>query len=195
MLTSFSIGYFIQTRRKLYLLLTVANSVGLYASDSRGSILAIVIAIIIVIILRNKLALPITIALIVFQVGMMAFFYQNSHPEDFLHPEASDIQKYSIEGIKRSNTVIERGFFIWPKAIYLFLHSPIFGTGFGSFNDTPYELNGGIPYVFQFNNTSNHYFNDGHAHHTFLHVLAETGLVGLGLLLLLLFQIKKVLIK
>jgi O-antigen ligase len=92
-------------------------------------------------------------------------------------------------GSKDAN-VLQRVLYLWPRAVYLFLESPIFGTGYGSYNDIPYEIRG-VPYVVAFNDPSEVIYSSAHAHNTYLHVLAETGLVGLGLLTVMLVTMRK----
>ena len=62
----------------------------------------------------------------------------------------------------------------WPKAWDMFIDSPWIGNGFGAFNDHAITTRGEISSetypVFQ--------FNDQHTHHSFLHILAEQGIVG-----------------
>jgi O-antigen ligase len=85
---------------------------------------------------------------------------------------------------------------LWEKALYLFRLSPIFGVGFGRFNDIDYNINNygytlirleefvGIRGVLSVYHAPNFDFNSAHAHNSYLHFLAETGIVGLGLLVL-----------
>ena len=83
------------------------------------------------------------------------------------------------------------------RAIYMFKQSPIFGVGFGRFNDInfPSGLNNnfsfdhlhvfiGYPHLVSFFMEPNFDFSNAHAHNSYLQYLAETGLLGIGLLLL-----------
>lgn len=71
---------------------------------------------------------------------------------------------------------------LWPRALAYFRQSPIFGMGFGAFDDT-------IAYVVHYFGlfgqpmgiTANH--TDSHAHNSYLNILAELGVVGLVLIL------------
>jgi len=63
------------------------------------------------------------------------------------------------------------------------------GQGFGSFNDTPYHFE---DFGFAVLNTSKIYINsDAHAHNSYLNILAETGLVGLFLVILFLVNLRR----
>jgi O-antigen ligase len=70
----------------------------------------------------------------------------------------------------------------WPLALHAFLQSPIFGIGFGAYDDLPWEF-WGWPGVIAFNAPDRYWHSDAHAHHTYLHVMAEMGAMGLVLLL------------
>ena len=91
----------------------------------------------------------------------------------------------------RSGTTVVR-FFIWEKAWHLFSQSPLVGIGYGRFNDIfnidtgLYDLNrlkgfwGIIALFFK----DKFVFSDAHAHNAYLHFLAETGIIGLFLIML-----------
>lgn len=77
----------------------------------------------------------------------------------------------------------------WVKAWQLFLLSPTIGVGFGRYNDVYYYsritkgLVDGIPGLAALCTGAPAFYNDGHAHNSYLQFLAETGILGLGLLL------------
>ena len=78
-------------------------------------------------------------------------------------------------------------FTYWAKAWYLFTKSPIFGIGYGRQNDISpaiYDKLKGIPGLFAFYLQPTYFFNDSQAHNSYIQFLAETGVIGLGLLLL-----------
>lgn len=81
---------------------------------------------------------------------------------------------------------------IWDRAWYLFSQSPLFGIGFGRFNDI-YSLDRSIFDIDRlkgFNGVIAYYanqsfnFDTAHAHNSYLQFLTETGVLGLGLLIL-----------
>jgi len=61
---------------------------------------------------------------------------------------------------------------VWRDALYLFRDHPIVGTGLGTFDDVAYT----VPDT---SADALHFHNGWHAHNVYLHVLAETGVVGI----------------
>ncbi len=85
--------------------------------------------------------------------------------------------------MSRSQTLVNRLLDHWPSAWHHFLDSPFVGTGFGSYNDIPYAVEG-IPGLLAWKTPGAKVHSASHAHHSYLHILAETGLIGLGLFIL-----------
>jgi O-antigen ligase len=71
---------------------------------------------------------------------------------------------------------------VWVYAAKRFIQSPVFGIGFGRYNDFNLNLEG-IKGVAYFALGGNQVINESTAHNTYLHVLAESGIVGLFLLM------------
>ncbi|WP_461672885.1 O-antigen ligase family protein [Priestia megaterium] len=187
-LCTLSIGYYFGTKQKVFLFFSIINLVGLYLTDSRGSILGLIIAFIIVILFKERNPKLVVTVIIIFQIVLLSVIYIQSDKQTFL----SETFTYHSSGSdeNRESTIAARSTYIWPRAIYLFLQSPVVGTGFGSYNDSPYNLYG-IPHLLEINLPSIYINGDDHAHHTFLNVLAETGIIGLFLLFLFLFKVWK----
>jgi len=83
-------------------------------------------------------------------------------------------------------------FYIWEKAWYLFSQSPIFGIGYGRFNDA-FNIDRGVfdigrlrgcLGIVTFYMKQSFYFDSAHTHNAYLQFLIETGIIGLGLILL-----------
>ncbi|MCD4668990.1 MAG: O-antigen ligase family protein [Actinomycetia bacterium] len=84
-------------------------------------------------------------------------------------------------------------FLLWERAWHLFTRSPIFGIGFGRYNDIHYKNWGetipsldlfiGYPNIAAFYMEPSYRFSFSHAHNAYFQFLAETGVIGLGLLL------------
>jgi O-antigen ligase len=86
----------------------------------------------------------------------------------------------AVSDLEDPNVVMR--FVYYQRAFDDFVQSPIIGTGFGRFND---DLKGfvGIPNLV-FVATSGQSVNDDlHAHNSYLHFLAEGGIIGMGLML------------
>ena len=88
----------------------------------------------------------------------------------------------------KNMNVLLRVFYTFPRAYYSFLHSPIVGTGVGSFDDQPYQFEEVMPYV-AYNAQPQKTHSDNHAHHSYLHILAEQGIVGLMVFLVFWFYL------
>jgi len=76
---------------------------------------------------------------------------------------------------------------LWEKAIYLFKQSPLIGIGFGRYNDVAWNFDrvplSGIPGVAALYTAGDSVFNTTNAHSSYLHFLAEIGILGLFLVL------------
>ena len=73
-------------------------------------------------------------------------------------------------------------FFYYQRAFSDFIQSPIVGTGFGRFNDQ-LKLYSGVPNLLYVATGGSVVNDDAHAHNSYLHFLAEGGIVGLALML------------
>jgi O-antigen ligase len=73
-------------------------------------------------------------------------------------------------------------FLYFQRAMEDFSMSPIVGTGFGRFNDQ-LKIYSGVPHLLFFATGGSIVDDDSHAHNSYLHFLAEGGVVGLALML------------
>lgn len=73
-------------------------------------------------------------------------------------------------------------FIYYQRAIEDFTQSPIVGTGFGRFNDQ-LKIYSGVPHLVYFATGGSSVDDDSHAHNSYLHFLAEGGIIGLALML------------
>lgn len=195
-----TLGMYIEKKDKKYLMYTIINIIGLVLTDSRGSMIGLVIAIICFVLNKKTrikvwdiiafmmiiLVLFITMVMIINFMGETVLLDNGQNfelPEKFKDTSVDSL----ISIIGRSHTIVNRVFYLWPRAIKLFTISPIYGTGFGSFNDIPYDFNK----LFLFNNSNNIINSDSHAHNSYFHILAETGIIGFGLLIMFIYIIRK----
>jgi O-antigen ligase len=191
MVSAFSLGIYLRSekgKRSLWLLLVVSNLIGLWLTASRGSVGALLCALIFVLALKERfmktMILGLAASMMVILLYAYPFWTGAGMPLDL-----SENTSTETIGSKDAN-VLQRVLYLWPRALYLFFESPIFGTGYGSYNDIPYRISG-IPHVFAFNHPLELSFNSAHAHNTYLHVLGETGAVGLGLVILMLVKMRQ----
>ncbi|WP_187269330.1 O-antigen ligase family protein [Algibacter pacificus] len=159
----------------------------LLQTQSRGSLLGLILGIVFFYFWRQRLMLftkIIIFSIIAVQVSILIYSYPiykkyNIGQGTSIYEYIYTIDK-SVDG-KTANIYI-RAFDNWPKGLELFFNSPILGTGFGSLNDTPYDLKG-VPGLFSYNAKQGKVFDSAHAHHSYIHVLGEQGLLGFFALL------------
>ncbi|GAB3247746.1 hypothetical protein GCM10027347_03590 [Larkinella harenae] len=188
---SLNIVLFLQERKKKWLLLILLNFVFLVATTSRGSMLGLAAGFAFYFFDRTNRAYLIRLALlgIVAVQGVVLWFAYPLYDRYVRDADLSEagantyISPIFGEVSTKSANVAIRVLETWPRAVDCFLNSPLVGTGFGSVNDTPLRYKG-IPYLLSLNDQPKKVFNDAHAHHSYLHILGEQGLLGLGVFLL-----------
>ncbi|MFD1142286.1 O-antigen ligase family protein [Larkinella insperata] len=188
---SLNIVLFLQERKRKWLLLILVNFVFLIATTSRGSMLGLMAGFAFYFFDRTNRQYLIRLALFAI-VAVQCAVLTYTYPLYDLYVRDADLSEggastyisplFGEVSTKSANVAI-RALETWPRAVDCFLHSPLIGTGFGSVNDTPLRYKG-IPYVLSLNDQPKKLFNDAHAHHSYLHILGEQGLIGLGIFLL-----------
>jgi len=177
-----------QKRYKIYYIIILLLCLfGLIMTQSRGSYLGFIVGALFVIWLhfRSILKFILTVTAMMI-VSLPLIFFTNLHERFIKMLDFTDVNNYAI--------VARIG--LWKKALYLFRKSPVFGVGFGRFNDISYSINDygytltrldefvGVPKIFYTHNAPNFDFSSAHAHNSYLQFLAETGIIGLGLLII-----------
>jgi O-antigen ligase len=127
------------------------------------------------------LASVITIIVVSFTYSFWLSAAQN---QDF--SRLSEAVDDNSSGTKSANVAI-RAFKDWPRGVFYFLQSPVFGTGIGSVNDEFYSGFIGIEGVLAMPNYDKVSFDSGHSHHSYIHLLAEMGIVGTALFLMFVY--------
>jgi hypothetical protein len=205
--------YFICKLRHKYSVYSIlgfmVSIIGLLGSNSRTSLIAIVIAVFILnfrqlnLFRTFKYILVITLSLL---FAMHIFEEQTKRVQNLANPVIFSVVKKNLylaitdEGVELSKAfdasnyadtsadanVAIRGY-LFGQAIGHFIRSPLVGIGFGRFNDLGKEFVGerGLFYVANISDYPSP--SNFTAHNTYLHILAETGLVGL-LTIALLFR-------
>ncbi|MBN1265941.1 MAG: O-antigen ligase family protein [Anaerolineales bacterium] len=182
------IGQALQRGSWVYIPMCIVLAFLLFETGSRGSMLAVVIALVQVLVLKERWNKLVVAGAVLAMVALLAFTYpawiESGKPYEY-QPGAELLHNF------RSHTIVTRSNYLWPRALDNFLKSPIFGQGFGSYNDVPYEF---TDYGFAVLNTNRNVINDdAHAHHSFLHLMSETGLIGLGLMVVFLVMLHRLL--
>jgi O-antigen ligase len=166
--------------RLLYIVSLVISLLALFLTKSRASYIGFIAAAVIILWLHFKSVKKFFISIAVLIAAAI--------PLVFL----TDIYKriFQILDLRSGTTVVR--FFIWEKAWHLFSQSPLFGIGYGRFNDIfnidtgVYDLNRlkGFWGIIALYLKDKFVFSDAHAHNAYLHFLAETGIIGLFLIML-----------
>jgi len=182
-LLALCIGQYLEKRDKIFFMLGILDFFLLWETGSRGSLLAIIIAIIQILILKGHFTKLLLLGATIIMVIILFYAYP-IWVESGKHYGIPSIG--TIDEIREDN-INNRIFYLWPRALDNFWKSPIVGQGFGSYNDTPYHFEDfGIAVL----NTSKIYINsDAHAHNSYLNILSETGLVGISLVIMFLVSL------
>jgi O-antigen ligase len=174
----FVLAFFLKSDRKekiAYGAIFILISIAIIITKSRGSLVAFAAGIFFLLLfgsgsflkfLRNIFIIVVAAVPFIFITGTYGRIMQIFHI-------------YDLSALTR--------FSLWDKAILLFKQSPIAGIGFARYNDVPWNFDKlpltGNPGVFALYTSKNYIFNDTNAHSSYLHFLAETGVIGLILAL------------
>lgn len=192
-LAAVALGMLIQTKNKIYFLYSGLFLFFLYSTNSRGSIIAIGAAIAYSFIKFKRPALVFFAFLIIqfiivyetYPVWVTMGKIMSEQANFTLGNVSSDID------FNRAGTFIDRLYYLWPRAIDNFIHSPLFGMGFGSFDDLYYKYINIINHVVAVKDGGIIRHSDAHAHNSTFTILAELGIVGYSLFILLFNEINK----
>jgi len=101
--------------------------------------------------------------------------------EDFEPTIRAENEEREWNIVGPQHNVLARVMF-WTYALRRFSQSPIFGIGFGRYNDSSLELSGKEGFIYMAFGGEKR-LGAGSAHNSYLHTLCESGLLGLALLL------------
>lgn len=187
-LCAFSLAYFLARRNAFTASILLINLAGLFFTSSRGSMLGLAAGVILILFLHrlSERFYPIVIAALALNVLIVLYIYSYSDINYIIYRQALLTRVVasldpSVAGYLDDNASI-RIETSWPLALHAFFQSPIFGIGFGAYDDLPWDF-WGWRGVVAFNSPDWHWHSDAHAHHTYLHIMAEMGAVGLVLLM------------
>ena len=182
-LIALALSWLLSTKHKvgpMFLLFACAGMLAL--SSSRGSLLGVFLGITAYLAIRSgRKWIPIVLisGIVLIQSAILAvtFPLYVDNKED-----AYGLAVESAESTKEANIFI-RAYENWPRGLYLFSRSPLFGTGVGSANDFPLIFDDDS--FVQMNLNLERSYDSAHAHNTYLHILGEQGMVGLLIFLLM----------
>ena len=182
-LIAFSFSWLIFSKFKLGPFIVLLLSVGLLIlSASRGSLLGIALGIISYLSIRYSRKWLIAIMISVFVITQFVILVV-TYPIYLENKDtAYNLAVESADSAQEANIYI-RAYENWPRGIYLFSKSPLFGTGVGSANDFPLKFDDDL--LIQMNSSNERNYDSAHAHNTYIHILGEQGAVGLFIFLLM----------
>ncbi|MHB8277832.1 MAG: O-antigen ligase family protein [Candidatus Humimicrobiaceae bacterium] len=180
----FALIFFLNEPKKkikfIYLFVSVICLIGLFLTKSRGSYVGFAVALVAAIWLNFRSIKKFLITISIFFGASLPIIFLTG-----IFKRILQIFKFSQDINTAYTTVIRLE--LWKKAWYLFSKSPVFGIGFGRFNDIEYfsyyRLKG-FSGILSLYTDSNYVFGASTAHNSYLQFLAETGIIGLGLLIL-----------
>ncbi len=153
-------------------------------TDSRGTLLALLLSFSAYCLspTLQVRALKATLIAVPVLASVLFWLYSDQVAHLYSAPNPHQFGEYHLlDGyMDRGWTIVDRFGSIWPRAVHYFLSSPIVGIGYGSYND-PYKDLVGYQGIWMRNISDARVYDDSHAHNTYLHLLAEVGLIGYGL--------------
>ncbi|AWV05046.1 O-antigen ligase domain-containing protein [Burkholderia sp. JP2-270] len=176
MLFCLGVACYMNDRSRVLLALLGLNFLMLVSTYSRGSMVGVGVMLLYLSLGRRRWILALMIAIFIAASIAIAIHYTNPNV-DYMgyaftindpNPKAGNLQvRYE---------------WLWPRALAYFLKSPIFGLGFGSFDDQIPQV---INYFGLFGQPvgSVTVHSDSHAHNSYMSFLAELGIVGLFLVI------------
>ena len=175
----FALIFFLREKKKLlkilYLFILFLCIMALFLTKSRGSWLAFAVGVIFVLWLNYRSWKKFLITLSAMIVASLPLIFFTGALKRLL-------QIFNFSATATTTIRLD----LWSKAWYLFSQSPIFGVGFGRYNDIhiySFERIRGICGFFALYLDPNFIFDNATAHNSYLQFLAETGVIGLFLLM------------
>jgi O-antigen ligase len=173
----------IRFMKAIYSVLLLLCAVGLFLTRSRGSYVGFAVGVVAVlwIYFRSVKKFLIALAIAIGASAPLVYF--------------SGAYKRVMQIFDFGEANISWRFILWERALYMFKQSPIFGVGLGRFNDIdfPSRLNDfsfqnlnvftGYPGIVSFFTENKYDFSNAHAHNSYLQYMAETGVIGIGLII------------
>jgi len=186
-----TLGYFFSNKNKLTLIIIILLSVFLFFTTSRGSMLGLLAGIVAWYCTDKKYLKWFPLLIIALTIAIQSFLLIKYYPYYLQQTSYLDYQnernlKYKD---KKEENIYNRLIDNWPRGWDSFTRSPLLGYGFGAVNDYPYPDREKTDGLFNYNQSKIKIFSSAHAHHSYLHILAEQGILGLICLSFLWYQI------
>ncbi|MFZ4761406.1 MAG: O-antigen ligase family protein [Alphaproteobacteria bacterium] len=193
----FTIGWLKERKTTFRMIALALIMVFLFSTASRGSIMGLGAALCLFLFFKRyqynfyKIMLP--AIMLTFGIAATNLAFQERQQIEYTTDLVSTVGVGTSDLSTKEANIFIRTHFLWPAAFNYFLQSPIVGIGFGAFDDRPVRLHKLIPYALSFNEQEKIQHTDSHAHNSYLHILCETGIVGLGIFLsFLAFILRKI---
>ena len=175
----FALAFFLESNKKEkipYMGILILLLIALMMTKSRGSLIAFAVAVVFMFWINSKSFLKFVRNLLLLAAVLAPFIFITG-----AYKRIAQIVNIYDENIVTRLTM-------WEKAIYLFKQSPIFGIGFGRYNDIAWKdydaiRLSGVPGIFSVYKMPGYIFDTSNAHNSYLHFLAETGVIGLALVI------------
>lgn len=188
LLAGVAISYYLTTKQNKFILYSILFVVCLWMTDSRGSVLAIMVTVIYWRFLKFKWPGIVFTIFLALQLLLILYTYpiwvKMGKPISY-----NDVDVTASINIERAHTFLDRIFILWPRAFDNFLHSSLVGMGFGSYDDQWIRYDDIVPYFFGVKMGNIVVHTDSHAHNSTFAILAELGVIGYVLFVLLFSQI------
>ena len=184
----FLLAFFLRERNKkfktVYIIMLILCLAGLFLTRSRGSYISFVVGAIAALWIYFRSFKKFLISLLIMVAALIPIIFISGAYKRIL--QIFDFKEFNISW----------RMILFERAMYMFKQSPIFGIGFGRFNDISFpdmtnnfSFNNmhiflGYPKIVSFFMEGNFASNASHAHNSYANFLAETGIVGLGLVIL-----------
>jgi len=184
----FLLAFFLWERNKkfkiVYIIMLTLCLAGLFLTRSRGSYISFAVGAIVILWIYFRSFKKFIKALLIMVAALIPIIFITGAYKRILQ----------IFDFKEGN--ISWRMILFERAMYMFKQSPIFGIGFGRFNDISFpdmtnnfSFNNmhiflGYPKIVSFFMEGNFVYSASHAHNSYANFLAETGIIGLGLIIL-----------
>jgi O-antigen ligase len=184
----FLLAFFLWERNKkykiVYIIMLTLCLAGLFLTRSRGSYISFTVGAIVILWIYFRSFKKFIKALLIMVAALIPVIF------------ISGAYKRILQIFDFNEGTISWRIILFERAMYMFKQSPIFGIGFGRFNDiifpgmtNNFSFNNmhiflGYPKIVSFFMEGNFISSASHAHNSYANFLAETGIIGLGLILL-----------